>query len=98
MTTISTCHRYDDEVEANFPFLGIILGRREIASDGYLYLNWAERECQVIAAVRAGLSVGQGLTPAGAFYVLPTSAHAQLLIVYRTVWKTPEKRALFYSR
>ena len=98
MTTISTCHRYDDEVEANFPFLGILLGRREIASDGYLYLNWAERECQVIAAERAGLSVGQALTPASGYSVLPTSAQAQLLIVYRTVWKTPEKRALFYSR
>lgn len=83
---------------ANFPFLGIVLGRREIKSDGSKYLNWAERACQVTNAARAGNTVGQPAIAANGFTVQPQTARAQLLIVYRTVWKGPEKRAAYYAR
>ena len=92
------CIRYPDEVEGNFPFLGIALGRRETITDGSAYLNWAEREAQELAAKRAGLQAGQGYVPATGLKVEPVHASSQLLVIYRTVWKTAEARAMFYSR
>jgi hypothetical protein len=90
--------RYTDEFEACFPFLGIALARREIVADGTAYLNWAERQAQLMAAKRADRPPAQGFKPAPGFGVAPEHAHSQLLVVYRAVFKSAQARDAYNSR
>ena len=90
--------RYDDEVEACYPFLGVVLGRRELVGDGTAYLNYAERKAQQMAAARAKMDPWQVHQPAPGFGVQPKHAHAQLLVVYRLVFKSAAARANYHSR
>lgn len=90
--------RYDDEVEACYPFLGVVLGRRELVGDGTAYLNYAERKAQQMAAARAKMDPWQVDAPAPGFGVQPNHAHSQLLVVYRLVFKSAAARANYHSR
>ena len=90
--------RYDDEVEACYPFLGIVLGRHELVEDGTAYLNWAERKAQLMAAARADLQPWQVLSHAQGFGVTPLHAQTQLLVVYRLVFKSAEARENYITR
>ena len=90
--------RYVDEVEACYPFLGIVLGRHELVEDGTAYLNWAERKAQLMAAARADLQPWQVLSHAQGFGVTPLHAQTQLLVVYRLVFKSAEARENYITR
>ena len=67
-------------------------------ADGHAYLNWAERQAQLMAAKRAGRQPVQASRPANGFGVAPEHAHSQLLVVYRAVFKSPQAKDAYNSR